>query len=272
MEKKKDYQIKKFSTTRKILADYNDVAATFPRVQGLIEMDVTIAIQKIKEIEEEEEYKISFTGWVAKCVAKAVSENKRLNSYRKGRSKIIVFDKIDISVMVEVVTKKGKYVPFNHVLRDVESKSIKDISDEIRRVQKEKIDELEQLTRGSTGFSSLYLLIPRFIRKLIIKKLLKNPFYLRKIIGTVGITSFGKNVKNLSGWAIPFADKTLNIAIGGMKKKAVVEDGKLVNKQLACLTFLFDHNLVDGAPAARFISRLAELMKEAYALEDISIS
>ncbi|MHA1259830.1 MAG: 2-oxo acid dehydrogenase subunit E2 [Candidatus Heimdallarchaeaceae archaeon] len=126
MEKKKDYQIKKFSTTRKILADYNDVAATFPRVQGLIEMDVTIAIQKIKEIEEEEEYKISFTGWVAKCVAKAVSENKRLNSYRKGRSKIIVFDKIDISVMVEVVTKKGKYVPFNHVLRDVESKSIKE--------------------------------------------------------------------------------------------------------------------------------------------------
>ena len=268
MKSPKDYQKRRFSVNRLILADYNAVAASFSRIQGLIEVDVTEAQKRIKEIEAKDGYKVSFTGWITKCVSKGVSEDKRLNSYRKGR-KIIVFDKIDVSVMIEITTKDGKQVPFNHVIRDIENKSVKDITDEIRAVQQKKIDEREQLTRESSKFTNLYTIIPGFIRRAVIKTILTNPFKLRKLIGTIGITSLGKFVKNLSGWAIPFADKTLNVALGGIKKMTCDLNGKMQTREYLCVTYLIDHNLVDGAPAARFISRATELMESCYRLDDI---
>ncbi len=269
MKSQKDYHKRKFSVNRQILADYNAVAASFSRIQALIEVDITEALKIIKKIEKKDGYKVSFTAWVAKCISKGVSEDKRFNSYRKGRKKIIVFDKIDISVMVEITTKEGKQVPFNHVIKDTESKSVKGITDEIRAIQHKKIDEKEQLTRDSSKFSNLYTLIPGFIRRMVIRYMLTNPFKLRKLIGTVGITSFGKFVKSVSGWGVPFADKTLNVALGGIKRITCELDGKLHTREYLCITYLIDHNLVDGAPAARFVSRISELLESNYCLDDI---
>ena len=270
MGKKRGYSVRKLSIPRMILTDYNDVASTFARVTGLVEIDVTEGIKRIKEIKEKENYPVSMTAWLAKCVAMVVNENKILNSYRKGR-KIITFDDVDISIIVEVETRNGKKVPFNYVLRDAVNKSVKELTDEIRAAQQRKIDETEQLSRDNQArYSSLYAIIPRFLRKFVIKRILTNPFKLKKLIGTVGITSLGMFAKNFGGWAIPFADKTLNIAIGAMKEVAIVKDGKPANVKLICLTFLFDHNLVDGAPATRFVSRIADLLGKAAYLHDIN--
>ncbi len=267
MSSKRDYHKRKYSVNRQILADYNAVASKFHRVQGLIEADITEALEIIKDIEMKEGYKISLTAWIARCISKAVSEDLRLNSYRHRR-RLIVFDKIDISVMIEIKTKDGKRVPFNHVIRDVESKTVREITDEIRAIQKKKIEEKEQLTRGSSKFSNLYLIIPGFIRRGVIKMMLTNPFKLRKLIGTVGLTTLGEFVKNLSGWAIPFADKTLNVAVGGMKHRTIEKGGILVPQTHLCLTYLVNHDIVDGAPIARFIARATDLMEESFGLVD----
>jgi pyruvate/2-oxoglutarate dehydrogenase complex dihydrolipoamide acyltransferase (E2) component len=267
MSSKKDYHKRKFSVNRQILADYNAVASKNYRVQGLIEADVTDALKIIKDVEQKEGYKLSFTAWIAKCLGEAVSEDMRLNSYRRRR-KIIVFDKIDISIMIEIKTSDGKRVPFNYVIRDVKSKNVKEISDNIRAIQKKKIEEREQLTRGTSKFTNLYLWVPRFIRRGVIKSMITNPFKLRKLIGTVGLTTLGEFVKNLSGWAVPFADKTLNVAVGGMKNRATEIDGKIENRRFLCVTYLVDHDIVDGAPAARFIARATELMEKSVGLEE----
>jgi len=270
MTKEKNYHKRKFSANRIILADYNNVAASFHRVCGLIEIDVTKALKKIEEIEKKQNYKISMTAWVAKCVSQAVLEHKHLNSYRKGR-KLIVFDEVDISVVVEITTKNGKRVPFNHVIRKVETKSVKEITEEIRAVQQRKIEETEQLTRdNTTKYMGFYTLLPRFFRRFVIKRMLVNPFRLKKLIGTVGITSLGMFVKGQGGWAVPFADKTLNIALGGIREQAILRNGKVEEQRLLCTTFLIDHDIVDGAPAARFISRLSKLMTGATYLDDIN--
>ena len=264
------YHTRKFSTTRKILSDYYHVAANMHRIQGLLELDITEAEKRIAELKEKEKYHVSYSGWVAACIAKAVSENIRFNSFRKGRSKIIVFDNIDISMMIEIKTKEGKRVPFNYVIREAEQKSVKEITDEIRAIQKKKIEESEQLTRDSSSFTSLYMLFPKFIRRFVIKFLLSNPFYVKKTIGTVGITSLGEYVKDLSGYAIAFSDRTLNVAIGGMKEYAILEEGKIKSKKVLYVSFKVNHEIVDGAPVARFITRVAELMKNAYGLDDIT--
>ncbi|MCK4895343.1 MAG: 2-oxo acid dehydrogenase subunit E2 [Candidatus Heimdallarchaeota archaeon] len=269
MPKEKNYHIRKFSPTRRILADYNDVAASLNRVQGLIEIDITKALVKIEEIEKKENYKVSMTGWVAKCVSQVAIENKHLNSFRKGGRKLVVFDDVDISIIIEITTKSGKKVPYNYVIRKVDTKSVKTITEEIRTTQDRKINEKEQLTRGTSTYMALYSLLPRFFRRFVIRKIITNPFRLRKLIGTIGITSLGMFIKGQGGWAVPFSDKTFNIALGGIKENAVIRNGKLEERKILCTTFLFDHNIVDGAPAARLVSRLTELMGDTQYLDDL---
>ena len=45
-----------------------------------------------------------------------------------------------------------------------------------------------------------------------------------------------------------------------------MDDGRIVEKECVCLTFSFDHDIVDGAPAARFNDRLRELVNKAEGL------
>ncbi len=251
-----------------ILSDYNKVAFGFPEVHGLMEVDVTESLAKIDEIKEKQEYHVSMTAWVAKCLAQTVMENKELNTYRWGR-KLIVFDEVDISVIIEVTAENGKKIPYNHVLRNVETKSVRQLTDEIRSYQDKVITEREQLTRGTTFFTDLYMLIPKTIRQFAIKRMLKNPFRYKKLNGTVGLTSMGMFIKGQGGWLVPFRDKTLNVSLGGIKENAVEENGKIVKRKLLCTTFLVDHDIIDGAPGARFISRVSDLMGGTYYLDDL---
>ena len=268
MPKEKKFSKRKISANRMILADYNAVASSMPMVYGLIEIDVTDALAKIDEIKEKQNYKISMTAFTAKCLSQCVAENRALNTFRKGR-KFIVFDEIDISIIIEITTKSGKKVPYNYVIRNVDTKSVRTITDEIRSYQDKVIEEREQLSRGQTKYTSLYTLLPRFFRKWIIKKMITNPFRLKKLAGTVGLTSMGMFIKGQGGWLIPFRDKTMNVSTGGIKDVAKFRDGKVVERKLLCTAFLVDHDIIDGAPGARFIARVCELMGSTDYLDDL---
>jgi pyruvate/2-oxoglutarate dehydrogenase complex dihydrolipoamide acyltransferase (E2) component len=53
---------------------------------------------------------------------------------------------------------------------------------------------------------------------------------------------------------------TTNITIGGI--------GRRQAREVLCLTVSVDHDIVDGAPAARFTQRLKELIEEGHGLAD----
>ena len=66
------------------------------------------------------------------------------------------------------------------------------------------------------------------------------------------------------GWlGIPIAPPTLMITVGGIATKPHYVDGDLQARELLDLTISVDHEVVDGAPAARFARRLAELIEQA---------
>jgi pyruvate/2-oxoglutarate dehydrogenase complex dihydrolipoamide acyltransferase (E2) component len=73
---------------------------------------------------------------------------------------------------------------------------------------------------------------------------------------------FGKG----SGWAISFGVHTLDIALGGIVEKPGVVDRRIEIREYLCVTISFDHDIVDGAPAARFTARLKELIESGYGL------
>jgi pyruvate/2-oxoglutarate dehydrogenase complex dihydrolipoamide acyltransferase (E2) component len=70
------------------------------------------------------------------------------------------------------------------------------------------------------------------------------------------------------GWGIPIAPPTLMVTVGGIASKPRLIDGELQNRELLSATLSFDHDIVDGAPAARFSKRLTQLVEGADGLSD----
>ncbi|MBV9545895.1 MAG: 2-oxo acid dehydrogenase subunit E2 [Chloroflexi bacterium] len=60
--------------------------------------------------------------------------------------------------------------------------------------------------------------------------------------------------------------ETAILGVGRVADKAVVVDGKIEARTMCSLSLSFDHRVVDGAPAAAFLARLAELLERPYAL------
>src|SRR5436309_6442844 len=95
----------------------------------------------------------------------------------------------------------------------------------------------------------------------------RSPQVWKKYRGTVGITAVGMFGKG-AGWGIPLPSHSLWITVGGIGEKPGVVDGQIAIRQCLSLTISFDHETIDGAPAARFTQRLKELIESGYGLPD----
>ena len=69
---------------------------------------------------------------------------------------------------------------------------------------------------------------------------------------------------NAPGFIIPFAGgpKAAAFAIGSAVKKPVVKDDEIVIREMINITAIFNHDLIDGAPAARFINRFRRYLEK----------
>ena len=54
--------------------------------------------------------------------------------------------------------------------------------------------------------------------------------------------------------------------MGGIALKPAVVGDQILPREILHLTIGFDHDVVDGAPAARFVRRLTELIESGYGL------
>ncbi|MFX0177170.1 MAG: 2-oxo acid dehydrogenase subunit E2 [Candidatus Hodarchaeota archaeon] len=262
------YKISKFPIDRIPTLDFLAVGDNKHYVKGLIEVDVTNGRQLLKNYEIKKAVKLSFTAWLLKCIGKAANEFKEVHSLMKGKRKIISFDDVDISVPVERLAKGIKIV-IPVVIRKTNKKSVKKIHEEIRSAQSEEIDGATVL--GESPLKKrvkFYTRLPKSIRRFLIKKLLKNPFRVKKIMGTIIVTAIGMFGK-LYGWPIPTTSHPLAFAIGGITKKPGVINDKIEIREHLTITVLFNHDVVDGAPAARFIDKLKDLIESGYGLVEL---
>jgi pyruvate dehydrogenase E2 component (dihydrolipoyllysine-residue acetyltransferase) len=80
------------------------------------------------------------------------------------------------------------------------------------------------------------------------------------------------SITNLGGYRVDGFTPILNppetaiLGVGRIADKAVVVDGAIQARTMCTLSLSFDHRVVDGAPAAAFLARLAELLERPYAL------
>lgn len=83
--------------------------------------------------------------------------------------------------------------------------------------------------------------------------------------GTFTITSLGSFDVDAFTPVINLPEAAI-LGVGRIAAKAVVREGQIVARQMWTLSLVFDHRLVDGAPAARFLQAIKAMIEEPYLL------
>jgi hypothetical protein len=93
---------------------------------------------------------LSFTGYVAFCLAHAVDEDKLVQAYVKGRKHMVIFDDVDVFLPVEREVGKTP-VALPHIIRRANNKSFLEIHREIREFQTGPVPQGSACPRPSSA-------------------------------------------------------------------------------------------------------------------------
>jgi len=226
----------------------------------LLEADITGIREHLAELRAGGSEPVSMTSYIAKSFACAIAEDKRMQAYRLGRSRLIVFDDVDIAFVIEREWQ-GELYPVFFILRAAQRKSVFDIHRELRTARDTPLG-----TDGPmSALEMQFFLLPGFLRKALWFFIRRNPYWFKDLAGTVGVTSVGMHT---SGAAIgmPITPMTITLSVGTVEKKLVLQDGQPVEHDVVHMSLSIDHSVIDGAPLMRFAERFKRIIRDRTAL------
>ncbi|HUW11382.1 MAG TPA: dihydrolipoamide acetyltransferase family protein, partial [Anaerolineae bacterium] len=195
------------------------------------EVDATefvVARRRLKEkLAGDLGFSIGYNDLLIKLVAKALREFPYMNARLQGDS---IRQLSDVHVALAVDTDRGLLVP---VIRAADQKGLRECARELREV----------VARAREG-------------KALPDELTGSTFTITNL-GMHEIDAFTPII-NLPEAAI--------LGVGRIKPQPAVFNGEIAIRQMMWLSLTFDHRLVDGAPAARFLQRIKQLVEEPYLL------
>jgi len=201
---------------------------------------------------------ITLTSYISKSFAVAVDADKSIQAYRKGKSKLMVFDDVDLSVMVERDVD-GHIMPVSQIVRAANRKGISEIAREIRDAKTAEIGDLGPLN----ALDKLFFVLPKPLRKIIWWVMRWDPQLFKQLVGTVGVTSMGMHASGPS-IVLPITPMTLTLSIGTVYKKLVLENGQPVERDFIQMNLGADHDIIDGAPLMRFSERFKQILRDGW--------
>ena len=216
-----------FSTVRKLTAERLTQAWAAPHVTQFDKADVT-RLEELRVLKRDKVAEVggalTVTAILVKALSGALLEFPKFNSSIHMGSRTIVYKKY-VNIGVAVDTERGLLVP---VIRDVDKKNVTEISVELTDISsraREKRLSADRLQGGSF------------------------------------------TITNLGGIGGTFFTPVLNppeVAILGVSRSSLdpaYVDGELVGKLMLPLSLSYDHRIIDGAEAARFLKWLREMLE-----------
>jgi len=232
---------------------------------ALLEVDVTVPRQRIAEHKAATGETLSLTGFLVYCLGRAVDENKEVQAYLKGRKHLILFEDVNVGTMIEHEAG-GQRALMGHNILAANRKSYRQIHQEIRAAQSAPVPANRGMPDWFRGAMLLPWPLSSVVRGLMAIATRRDPTVRVATSGTVAITAVGMFGKGHSGWGIATTPVSLSVLVGSIAWKPAVVDGQIVPREILNLTVMFDHDVVDGAPATRLIRRLVELIESGYGL------
>jgi pyruvate/2-oxoglutarate dehydrogenase complex dihydrolipoamide acyltransferase (E2) component len=257
----KDYRLEPFPKSRRFSIDAGRLGRGKHIVHALLEVDVTAARQLMRAYERQTGAKPSFTAFIIKCLGGAIESNPHLHAYLNWRKQLVIYEDININTMIEV-EMDGRKVPIPHIIKAVNKRSYRELHSEIRGVQVKPLESRE------AHFMGWFLVLPWLLRRIFYWVVMKVPQWVREYSSPVLVTAVGMFVRG-SGWGIPMPNFTLTVTLGGIAEKPGVVDGRIEVREYLNMTVSVDHDIVDGAPAARFVNELRELIESGYGLSEL---
>jgi pyruvate/2-oxoglutarate dehydrogenase complex dihydrolipoamide acyltransferase (E2) component len=240
------------SFNRKMVKASASVSKRKNAIHSITEVDVTVPRNMIKNHFRETGEKLSFTGYIVTCLAQVIKQHPQLNAFIKG-NRLICLDDVCVSVLIEREFD-GEVVPEPVGINGAQEKTYRQISDELRDAGNNAGNKL-----GSLSKLTWIRFIPGFLLKTFVRIADRN-LKMAKKYGKVAVTAVGMYSKE-PVWFIPHGTATVLVTAGSIINRVVEFEGKPVSREHLCLTVSFDHNIVDGAPAARFMNQFVETLK-----------
>lgn len=195
--------------------------STAARVTLTAEVDAGSLVTLRKELIQDD-VPVSYNDLLLYILGRVLREQPEVNASLDGEV-LHRWKRVHIGLAID--TDRGLLVP---VLRDVDTKGLNQLAQE----------SADLIARARNG-------------KLKPDELQGGTFTLTNL-GMFGIDAFTPII-NLPETAI--------LGVGRIKPRPVVEDGEIVARETAWLSLAFDHRLVDGAPAARFLQQVVRLIE-----------
>ena len=177
-------------------------------------------------------FNLGYNDLLIKLAARALKEfpymNARLEGSPEEGAGAVIRHLAQVNVALAVDTERGLLVP---VVREADRKGLVEIARELRGL-------VERVRSG----------------KALPDELAGSTFTITNL-GVYEVDAFTPII-NLPETAI--------LGVGRIKARPAVADGALCIRQTMWLSLTFDHRLVDGAPAARFLQRIKQLVEEPY--------
>jgi len=201
--------------------------ALIPHVTQFDRADVTELERDRKRLSEdleEEEAKLTVTAILIKLTAFALKRFPRFNASLDLEKEALVY-KHYVNIGVAVDTDRGLVVP---VLRNVDRKSLSEVA-----------VELTEMARKARN------------RKLGLDSMSGSNFSVTNL-GGLGTTYFTP--------LVTWPDVAV-LGIGRAHTEAILEDGRFVPRMILPLAVSYDHRVIDGADASRFLRWIAEALE-----------
>jgi pyruvate/2-oxoglutarate dehydrogenase complex dihydrolipoamide acyltransferase (E2) component len=251
-----NYHVRSVPRMRRLVVDQAWLAQRKHMIHGLIEVDVTTARQAIRDHQAATGEQLSFTAFLIGCLGHALHANTEVQAYKDWRGRLIMFDDVDVVTIVEIVADEQSF-PLAHIIRAANRRTVREIHDELRAVQARPTASPSLQHAHAVDF---FVRLPAWMRHLVERAIGKRPRVWKQLFGTVALTAVGM-FGATSGWGFALTAHTLGITVGGISTKPAIVGGRIMTREYLSLTFDFDHDILDGAPAVRFVQHLKELIE-----------
>ena len=254
------YNYHKIPQSRIATFDVCSIGSFKHHIAALLEFDVTVSRGKLKEFKKNG-IKTSFNAWIIKVISKALDQHKEASAYLFSKRKLIIFNDINISIIVEK-NLHDKKVPIPLVIEKANEKTVLEINREIEDAKNQVLSDKDVvLNKQSKAYERFYYLLPGFLRRMIWRFILGHPKIAFEKMGNAAITSLGM-AGRINGWFIQKSVHPVSFGIGSVIKKPAVIDGEIKIREILNMTILLDHDVIDGAPMVRFINDLTRYIEK----------
>jgi pyruvate dehydrogenase E2 component (dihydrolipoamide acetyltransferase) len=222
-----EFEIVPMTVMRKAIAEHMVLSKkTSAHVNTVFEVDMSAIVllreQNKEDFQKREGIALTYTPFFAKALVDTVREFPIFNSSVSGET--IVYKK-PINIGIAVALDTGLIVP---VIKDAQLKSFTGIALAIHDL---------------AGRARAKRLKPEDVQN-----------------GTISMTNPG-SFGPLFGTPIISQPQVAILGIGGIEKRPVVINDAIAIRSMVCLSLTFDHRVIDGAVADRFMAKLKERLQ-----------